>query len=177
MISRNAEFFILETVERRRASRSVPQRLALHMEGPAGASSAGAPGQVAAPRPAPARAPRASGLSSGLRGEQGAERARCPGRGQRRGAASGGCFGLSFLYLPPGPRPPRGSAAEDSPPGALELESLLPGLQTHARTRGRERPRSRGGPGLAVAVPACATLRPAHCAWLWRACPCGPRHI
>lgn len=94
---------------------------------------------MAAPRPAPARAPRASGLSSGLRGEQGAERAHCPGRGQRRGAASGGCFGLSFLYLPPGPRPPRGSAAEDSPPGTLELEPLLPGLQTHARVvvRGR----------------------------------------
>lgn len=175
MISRNAEFFILETVERRRASRSVPQRLALHMEGPAGAGSAGPPGRWP-PRARPR--PRSASLGAQLRAQRRAgRRARpLPGSWAAKGRGQWRVFRPQLPLSAPG-APPSPGISRRGLPSRVPGVRVPPTRTSDARTRGRERPRSRGGPGLAVAVPACATLRPAHRAWLWRACPCGPRHI
>lgn len=174
MISRNAEFFILETVERRRASRSIPQRLALHMEGPAGAGSAGPPGRwpPRAPPPPALREPRGSAPGSEASRAPSAPAARVVGSEGARPVAGVSASASSAPGAPPSPGISRRGLPSRGPGVRVP-----PTRTSDAHTRGRERPCSRGGPGLAVAVPACATLRPAHCAWLWRACPCSPRHI
>lgn len=109
MISRNAEFFILETVERRRASRSVPQRLALHMEGPAGAGSAGPPGRW------PPRAPPAL---RELRGSApGSEASRAPSAPAARVVGSEGARPVAGVSASASSICPRGPALPgDQPP-------------------------------------------------------------
>lgn len=110
-------------------------------------------GPRAGGRPAPCPRPRSASLGAQLRAQRRAgRRARpLPGSWAAKGRGQWQVFRPQLPLSAPGAPPSPGISRRGLPSRGPGVR-VPPTRTSDARTRGRERPRSRGGPGLAVAV-------------------------